>query len=69
MPALLKKLLRESPEVSHQAVEGVVFRIHGPDNFVHGPSQLPRRAVDLVDVGRGRGEGIQFRAYRLAQTW
>ena len=43
-----------------EAVESVVFRVHGPDDFIHSTGQLSSGAVDLIDIGGRWGASVQL---------
>src|SRR5438105_7441072 len=60
-----KKVLSKLAKICDQAIERIVFGIYGPNNFIHRPSQLARRAVDLVHVGRCLSTVIELSANGL----
>ena len=63
-----KIFLREISEITGQAVQRVVLRIDGPDDFIHRTRQFARGAVDAVKLRGGLGGIFQFAVRGLAQA-
>src|SRR5579864_4824521 len=60
-------MLSKAAEVSHQTVKGIVLRVDGPNDFIHGPCELTGGAIDLVQVSGGLGLSVELGADGLAE--
>src|ERR1039457_4117781 len=60
-------ILREISEVAGEAVQRVVLRVDGPDDFIHRAGQFARSVVNAVELRRGLRGIFQFALRGLAQ--
>src|ERR1035441_282087 len=60
-------ILREISEVAGEAVQRVVLRVDGPDDFIHRAGQFARSVVNAVELRRGLRGIFQFAVRGLAQ--
>jgi len=61
-----QELLSEAAEVSDEAVEGVMFGVDGPDDFVHRAGEFAGGAVNLLDIIGDVREGFNLGGNGLA---